>query len=86
MHREELRASLQQILENEMDEKYPPLEDRLTLIEELGLNSMDMVSVVMRVEQKLRIRLAYEELSKLKTVGELLDLVQSKVPSGQQAA
>lgn len=84
MQREELRAKLHQILVAEMDEQYPPLEDHMTLIEGLGLDSMDMVTVVMRVEQQLRIRLAYEELSKLQTVGELLDLVQVKLKSQPQ--
>jgi acyl carrier protein len=84
MQREDLRSKLHQILVAEMDKEYPPLEDGLTLTDELGLDSMDMVTVVMRVEQQLRIRLAYEELSQLATVGELLNLIQLKLKAQPQ--
>ena len=44
----------------------------------LGLDSVDVVGLVMRVERHFRIRLAMEELLEVKTVGDLLDLIHSK--------
>jgi acyl carrier protein len=80
MKREELRQTLKEILDGELNEVVPPIDDDVKLHLELGLDSMDMVSLVMRVEQQLRIRMTHEELSQIETVGELLDLILEKLP------
>jgi acyl carrier protein len=80
MQREELRQTLKEILDGELNEVVPPIDDDVKLHLELGLDSMDMVSLVMRVEQQLRIRMTHEELSQIETVGELLDLILAKLP------
>ena len=77
---------MQAILNEETNEEVPALEDGIQLHLQLGLDSMDMVSLIMRVEQQLRIRLSHEELVQIVTVGELLDLVQSKLPEPLLAA
>jgi acyl carrier protein len=79
MQREELRETLQAILEGELNEEVPSLDDEVQLHLQLGLDSMDMVSLVMRVEQQLRIRMTHEELVQVETVGELLDLILTKL-------
>ena len=80
MQREELRQTLKEILDGELNEVVPAIDDDVKLHLELGLDSMDMVSLVMRVEQQLRIRMTHEELSQIETVGELLDLILEKLP------
>ena len=80
MQREELRQTLKEILDGELNEVVPPIDDGVQLHLELGLDSMDMVSLVMRVEQQLRIRMTHEELVQIETVGELLDLILAKLP------
>ncbi len=49
---------------------------RDTTFESLGIDSLDMVEMVMDLEQELGVELEMEE--KLNTVGELVDLVESK--------
>lgn len=44
----------------------------------LGLDSVDFVGLVMRVEGHYHIRLSREELESLTNVASLLDLIQSK--------
>ena len=80
MLREELRQTLKTILDGEINDTVPPIDDDVRLHLELGLDSMDMVSLVMRVEQQLRIRMTHEELVQVETVGELLDLILTKLP------
>lgn len=80
MQREELRQTLKEILDGELNEVVPSIDDEVKLHLELGLDSMDMVSLVMRVEQQLRIRMTHEELVQIETVGELLDLILEKLP------
>jgi acyl carrier protein len=84
--RESLRSSLRELLENETGAQRPDLPDTLGLREELGLDSVDLVSLVMQVECQFRVRLSSEELAQLKTVGDLLNLMQSKLAGPASAA
>jgi acyl carrier protein len=77
--RNALRTTLSNLLEDEMGESYPPLTDELDLREGLSLDSVDLVGLVMRVEREYRIRLSMEELAPVRQVGELLDLLESKL-------
>lgn len=50
---------------------------RETTFESLGIDSLDMVEMVMELEEELDVELEMEE--KLATVGELVDFVESKM-------
>ena len=50
---------------------------RDTTFESLGVDSLDTVEMVMDLEQELGVELEIEE--KIATVGELVDVVESKV-------
>src|SRR3974377_346352 len=86
MDREELRNVLVSLLEEEMGESYNLRDDGMELREGLGLDSVDVVGLIMRVERKFRIRLTMEELMEGKVVGQLLDLIWSKVNSKEVEA
>jgi len=77
--RETLRTTLTDLLEQEMGESYPTLADDQDLRESLNLDSVDVVGLVMRIEREYRVRLATEELAEIKSVGDLLDLMESKL-------
>jgi acyl carrier protein len=77
--REQLRSRLLNLLEEEMGESYPLLSDDQDLRESLNLDSVDVVGLVMRIEREFRVRLATEELATVKRVGDLLDLMESKL-------
>ena len=79
--REVIRATLLGLLEEEMGEPFPELADDQDLRESLGLDSVDVVGLVMRIEREFRIRLSPDELATVKQVGDLLDLVAAKVAS-----
>ena len=76
--RESLRQSLLTYLEDDLGETLPPLSDETSIREGLGLDSVDVVGLVMQVESKLRIRLATEELAAIVTIGDLLNLLETK--------
>ena len=50
---------------------------RETTFESLGIDSLDMVEMVMELEEELGVELEIEE--KLATVGELVDFIESKI-------
>ena len=45
----------------------------------LGLDSVDVVSIVSQIERRFRVRLSQPELENLATVGDVLNLIQSKL-------
>ena len=75
MNREEMRVTLRRLLEHEMGESYPSLEDHFGLKGELGLDSVDLVGLVISVEREWLVRLSVSDLEQVRTVGDLLDLL-----------
>jgi acyl carrier protein len=84
-NREEIRQTLMELLEADLGQSFTDLGDRKNLRQELGLDSVDVVSVVSQIERHFRIRLTQQELEKLVTVGDMLDILQTKI-SGSAAA
>jgi acyl carrier protein len=82
--RESLRAKLLALLEEEMGETYELPKDDQDLRETLGLDSVDLVGLVMRIEREFHVRLASEELGRVKQVGDLLDLMEAKLSAAAQ--
>ncbi len=84
--RQTIRQTLIELLEADTGEKYPDLTDTANLREELGLDSVDVVSIVSQIERRFRIRLTQQDLENLVHVGELLDLIQAKLTAADTAA
>jgi len=86
MDRENLRQTLIELLEADTGEKHPDLDENTNLREGLGLDSVDVVSIVSQVERRFRIRLTQQELEKLATVADMLNLLQGKVEAGPETS
>jgi acyl carrier protein len=84
--RDSIRRTLVELLEADTGEKFPELGEDDNLREELGLDSVDVVSIVMQIECRFRIRLTQQELEKVVKVGDLLDLIQAKLAAPPQTA
>ena len=85
-NRQEIRQTLVELLEADTGEKYADLDDGKNLREELGLDSVDVVSIVSQIERRFRIRLSHQELEKLATVGDVLNLLEAKLAAPPQSA
>ena len=77
--RNAIRQTLIDLLHDEIGEDFNDLSDEKSLRTELGLDSVDVVSIISQVERRYRIRMTREELEKLVTVGNVLDLLQAKI-------
>jgi acyl carrier protein len=84
--RQAIRQTLIELLEADTGEKYGDLEDGANLREGLGLDSVDVVSIVSQVERHFRIRLSQQDLEKLMTVGDVLNLLEAKLAEQPPAA
>jgi len=76
-----IRRALIELLEADTGESFRDLKDDDSLREGLGLDSVDVVSVVSQIERQFHIRMTHEELEKLVTVGDVLDLLEKKIAS-----
>jgi acyl carrier protein len=79
MDREALRATLLELFNEDTGQSLSSLADNVHLVADLGLDSVDTVSLVMQVERHFRIRMSHDELSDVGSVGSLLDLVALKL-------
>lgn len=78
MNRNEVRDALKVIFEEETSQSLVLLSDEAVLAEDFALDSVDLVSLLMRVESHFQVRLTNLELTESRTVGELIDLLTSK--------
>ncbi len=76
MQRDELSKILLELLEDETGETYRGLDESADLRKGLNLDSLDMVSLVLHVENRLKIEIDTDELNRAVTVGDLLDILQ----------
>ena len=84
--REVIRQTLIELLHDELGENLGELTDAVSLREELGMDSVDLVSVIAQIERRFRIRLTQQEMATLATVGSVLDLLQTKIGGDSAAA
>lgn len=77
--RQAIMSKLVEFLEADTELRIENLEESLSMREGLGLDSVDLVGIIMRIEGHYRIRLSHAELETVATVGNLLDLIQAKI-------
>jgi len=82
MDRQQLRETLLDVLEQETWERPANLADDVKIREGLKLDSVDLLSVMLRVETQLHISLSSSDFEKVVTVGNLLDVIQAKLAAG----
>jgi acyl carrier protein len=86
MDREVLRQTLREKLEEDTGETIALMDDDMNLRADLGLDSIDMVSLVIYMQSKYGILLESEELEPIVRVGQLLDLLGAKLASAKREA
>ncbi len=81
MNRDEIKNKIIDIIDDDLGVRHADLNDDLTLREGLGLDSVDIVSVISQIERQFKIRLTQVELENIRTVGQTLDLIMLKLAS-----
>jgi acyl carrier protein len=79
MERSQLTEIVQELLEKETGETYPSVDESTTLREGLSLDSLDMAGLVLHIESHFGIQIETELLDGIQSVGDLLDVLQSKL-------
>jgi acyl carrier protein len=86
MDRATLRKTLADLLKDNVGQSYDDLADGDDLRTGLGLDSVDLVTLVIEVQARFGVEIASATLAQLKTVGDLLDLLQERLGPSPQAS
>ncbi len=84
--RQTIRQTLIELIEADTGDRHQDLEDDVNLRDGLGLDSVDVVSIVSQIERRFRIRLSQQELEHLVTVADVLALLESKLTHGPETS
>jgi acyl carrier protein len=79
MDRTALRQALLEMLENNCGEPVERFDEDMSLRTDLGLDSIDLVTLVMEIQDRFCLRLAPAEMEQVQRAGELLDLLQARL-------
>ena len=81
MAREDVLTALKDVLVDRLKVDAGTVTEEANLFEDLGLDSIDLMTVVMAVEEQFSIEVADEELEDVTTLGQAADLLSQKVAS-----
>ena len=81
MAREEVVTALKEVLVDRLKVDANTITDDANLFEDLGLDSIDLMTVVMAVEERFSIEVSDDELEDVTTLGQAADLLNNKVTS-----
>jgi len=79
MNRDDIQGRVQEALAEQLGLGTHEVTPSARFEEDLDADSLDLVEVVLRLEEAFEIDIPEEEMQKLKTVGEAVDLVASKL-------
>ncbi len=86
MNRSDLKLILREMVENNTGEPLEHFDDDTDLRTGLGLDSVDIITLAMEIQDRLKVAIAANDFEQLHSVGSLLDLIQSRLPPTAQAA
>jgi acyl carrier protein len=86
MDRASLRGTLADLLRDNVGSGYENLSDSDDLRTGLGLDSVDLVTLVIEVQARFGVEIASAALAELKTVGDLLDLLEARLGARPQSS
>lgn len=79
MAREEVVSALKEVLVDRLKVEADTITEEANLFEDLGLDSIDLMTVVMAIEEKFSIEVSDDELEDVTTLGQAADLLTTKV-------
>ena len=76
---EELKLIMGEYMDDENKLRLATINDDTDFVNDLNMDSIDMVDIVIRVENQYGIEIKNETIAKLNTVGKCLDVIQARL-------
>jgi acyl carrier protein len=75
----EIRTQIKQGIADVASIDTSEIEDSSAYVEDLGLDSLSILEIIVKLEQKCKIKLPPEQLASVRTVGDTIKLVQQYI-------
>jgi acyl carrier protein len=79
MQRPEVLAVVRDVAQRLLDVDPAQVHEATSFVEDLAVDSLALVEYAMALEDELQVRLAEDDLAATRTVGQLVDLLSSRV-------
>jgi len=73
-----MEQKLKELIAGNMDVNVNDITRESNFVEDFGVDSLEMVELVVELEQQFGVLITNEELATVKTFGDLLDFVEKK--------
>jgi len=73
-----MKEKLLKILAEQLDMDASELTDDKSFMDDLDMDSLDMVEMTVELEQELGVSFEQEQLAEIKTIGDLVGLLEKK--------
>lgn len=75
MSREEYSAKIKSIVAEQLNYDIEKLTDDTLFVEDLNADSLEIVELIMALEQEFDIEISEDDVEKIKTIGDLADVL-----------
>lgn len=75
----DILSKVKEIIVNELSVDEAQITQEARFIEDLGADSLDTVELIMKLEEEFEISIPEEDAEKMKTVGDAIDYLKSKL-------
>lgn len=82
---EELKSMISEYLKDDDRSRLETITDNTNFLNDLNMDSIDLVDVVIKVENQYGITIQNESIAGLNTVGKCLDMIQEKLAEKKKA-
>lgn len=75
---DEIEAKVKGVIAEKIGKSPNEIRDDATFIEDLGLDSLDLVDMIMKLEEEFGISIPDEDLDKIRTVKDAINYIKAK--------
>ncbi len=78
---QDIFAIVKQVIAKELELEEEKITPEARIQEDLGADSLDVMNITMRLEDEFNLRIPDEDLTKISTVQDIVDYIQSHIQS-----
>jgi acyl carrier protein len=82
-NREEIKQEISGIISEILEEDFVLFEDDARLLEDIGLDSMGFLELAIQIQRSFETLIQSDEWRQIKTMKDLLDVIESKLNSNE---
>jgi len=81
MNRQEIFEKVKRILIEKLSVNEADIKEDSSLVDDLGVDSLDLVELLMKFEEEFKVEISEEESQKILTVKDIVDFIEAKTKS-----